>query len=66
MLYHLGDDGVVTEHPLGGPGEIYDIIPWDDALMPGICDMLLRQPPLELEGEFPPRCRLPRDYGGRD
>lgn len=64
MLYHLADDGSVTEHPLGGPGEIYDIIPWDDSLMPDICAMLLRQPTLELEGEFPPHCRLPRDYGG--
>lgn len=64
MLYHLADDGSVTEHPLGGAGEIYDIIPWDDALMPGISEMLLRQPLLDLEGEFPPRCRLPHDYGG--
>ncbi len=64
MLYHLADDGSVTEHPLGGPGEIYDIIPWDDSLMPDICAMLLRQPTLELEGEFPPRCSLPRSYGG--
>lgn len=64
MLYRLGDDGRLTEHPLGGPGEIYDIIPWDDALMPGICDALLRLPQLELEGDFPPRCRLPRDWGG--
>ncbi len=66
MLYHLADDGSLTAHPLGGPGEIYDIIPWDDALMPGICAALLRQPTLDLEGDFPPRCRLPRAWGGTD
>lgn len=64
MLYHLDDAGTVTALPVGGVGEIYDILPWDEALMPGICAMLARQRPLELEGEFPPPCALPREYGG--
>ena len=64
MLYHLADAGTVTPLPVGRLGEIYDILPWDDALMPGISAMLARQPLLDLEGEFPPRRVLPPDYGG--
>lgn len=64
LLHHLADDGTVTALPVGGVGEIYDILPWDDALMPGICAMLARQPLRDLEGAFPPRCVLPQAYGG--
>lgn len=61
-LFLLHDDGRVESLPLGGPGEIYDIIPWDAALMPQVCAMLSRQPLLDLSGEFPPRCVLPPEY----
>ncbi|MDE7240400.1 hypothetical protein [Desulfovibrio sp.] len=61
-LFLLHDGGQVEELPLGGPGEIYDIIPWDHALMPGICAMLARRSLLDLPGEFPPRCALPPEY----
>lgn len=54
----------VEQLHLGGPGEIYDIIPWDAALMPAVCAMLLEQPALDLPGEFPPRCALPAEYRG--
>ncbi len=63
-LFLLHDDGAVEHLPLGGPGEIYDIIPWDASLMPGICARLLTLPLLELPGEFPPRCALPPEYAG--
>jgi len=62
-LYYLTDTGQVDTLPVGGPGEIYDIIPWDAALMPGICQTLLQAPELEAEGRFPPRCELPVEYG---
>ncbi len=63
-LFLLPDRGDVRRLPVGGPGEIYDIIPWDDALMPGICRMLFHAPSMELEGDFPARCALPVEYGG--
>lgn len=65
-LYHLHDNGKVRMLPVGGPGEIYDIIPWNAALMPGICQTLLRSPALEMEGTFPPRCELPPAYAGQN
>lgn len=61
-LFLLHDDGKLETLPLAGPGEIYDIIPWDAALMPGICAMLARQPLLDLPGDFPPRCVLAPEY----
>ncbi len=64
VLFLLSDTGDVRRLPVGGPGEIYDIIPWDGTIMPGICRMLLRTPGMDLEGEFPPRCALPVEYGG--
>ncbi|MBQ3058847.1 MAG: hypothetical protein IJD16_00820 [Desulfovibrio sp.] len=63
-LFWLDDAGSVTPLPVGGPGEIYDIIPWDDALMPGICRTLQHAPELDVEGTFPARCSLPAEYGG--
>ena len=61
-LFLLHDDGRVEELSLGGPGEIYDILTWDGALMPGLCAMLASRPLLDLPGDFPPRCVLPREY----
>lgn len=63
-LYMLRDNGGVEEWQLGGPGEIYDILPWEDSLMPGIADRLLKLPVLDIDGEFPPDCILPDKYRG--
>ena len=63
QLYHLSDSGEVVTYSVAGPGEIYDIIIWDDALMPAICEQLLALPIItELEGIFPDRCFLPKEY----
>ena len=62
-LYHLADNGHVEFLPLAGPGEVYDILPWPDDIMPGIADRLDQLPVLEeLEGVFPERCSLPAEY----
>lgn len=58
-LFRLHDDDSVETLPVAAVGEIYDIIPWDAGLMPGVAETFLEMPGLELEGEFPPRCRLP-------
>lgn len=62
-LYFLSDSGDVEYLPLAGPGEIYDILPWDDELMPGIADRLYELPVIDdLEGEYPEICKLPDNY----
>ena len=67
-LFYLPDGGEPEILWEGGPGEIYDILPWNDELMPGICDFLFSAPNLTLEDEddsqdnFPPRCSLPLEY----
>ena len=68
QLYFLPDGGTPSILWGGGEGEIYDILPWDDDLMPAICDYLHKAPELPLEYEddqaedFPPRCSLPAEY----
>lgn len=61
-LFILQDSGEVITLPVGGVGEIYDIIPWNRAMMPGICNTLLDAPELDVEGTFPARCALPTTY----
>lgn len=62
-LYFLSDTGDVEYLPLAWPGEIYDILPWEDDLMPAIADRLYNLPVIEgLDGEFPELCKLPDDY----
>ncbi len=56
VLFHLDDSGRVTQYPVAPLGEIYDIIPWNSALMRVVTPHLLTLPDLPLEGEFPPRC----------
>lgn len=62
-LYFLSDEGGVEYLPLAGPGEVYDILPWNDAVMTGVADRLYELPVIEdMEGEFPTLCRLPDEY----
>ncbi|MBR3664910.1 MAG: hypothetical protein IKN64_09720 [Desulfovibrio sp.] len=61
QLYHLHDDGRIETFQVGGPGEIYDILPWQDFL-PDICDMLLQAPEKNRSAEDPPLCQLPEMY----
>lgn len=56
LLFHLADDGQVTELPVARVGEIYDILPWNDAIMQPTTALLHSLPTLDVEGAFPPRC----------
>lgn len=60
-LIRLSDSGATEVLPVAGAGEIYDILPWDDALMPAITDTIHALPIQDLEGEFPHPCVLPDD-----
>ncbi len=62
-LYFLSDEGEVSLVWEGGCGEIYDILSWDKTLMPPICEMLFSaEADEEMEGEFPSRFSLPKEY----
>lgn len=61
-LIRLPDSGATEELPVAGAGEIYDILPWDDALMPAITDTIHALPIQDLEGEFPRPCILPEEF----
>ena len=65
MLYLCRDDGTVTEFTVGGPGEIYDILPWDDMLTEISQYLLTAQELASAEGTFPVRCALPEAYRSR-
>ncbi len=58
VVFYLGDDGSVAQHTVANIGEIYDIIPWDNAIMQGVAEQCLHLPLLDLPGEFPARCAL--------
>ncbi|MCR5563811.1 MAG: hypothetical protein K6F46_10705 [Desulfovibrio sp.] len=58
VLYFLHDGGDVECLPVAGAGEIYDIVPWDDALMDSVAQQVLELPELPLEGEFPAPCAM--------
>lgn len=63
QLYFLSDEGEVSLVWEGGCGEIYDILPWDKTLMPPICEMLSKaEADEEMEGDFPLRFSLPKEY----
>ncbi len=62
VLFYLDDDGTVTQHTVAGAGEIYDIIPWDAAIMQGVAQQCQELPLLDLPGEFPARCTLDTLY----
>ncbi|MCR5813631.1 MAG: hypothetical protein K6G15_03950 [Desulfovibrio sp.] len=61
QLYRLYDDGRSQTFQVGGPGEIYDILFWQDFL-PDLCDVLFDAPEQPSDGCDPPRCRLPGEY----
>ena len=56
VLFHLDDAGNVATYPVAAVGEIYDIIPWPEAIMPSVAKQVLDLPDLPLEGEFPLPC----------
>lgn len=59
-LLHREPGGTVREMPIAPAGEIYDILPWDDAVMQGVADMMNSLPPVFAEegNAYPPPCRL--------
>lgn len=58
-LYRLRPDFSVEELYVAEAGEIYDILPWDEALMPAVTRILYNLPSTE-DGEnlYPPPCLL--------
>ena len=56
LLY--GADGSVSDLHVAAAGEIYDILPWDDALMRPLARLMNELPPIFDDGEnvFPPPC----------
>lgn len=62
-LYLMPDSGKIERMLVAGAGEIYDILPWDDAIMPQITDVLAKLPKIaDAEGDFPEKCILPDAY----
>jgi len=63
-LLRLMPDGAVREYPVARTGEIYDILPWQSAMMRSICPQITALPPiLGEEGQkYPPPCILPGGY----
>jgi hypothetical protein len=63
-LLRLTPDGAVREYPVARIGEIYDILPWRDALMRAVCPHITSLPPVlgDADQEYPPPCVLPDGY----
>ena len=69
-LYLVHDGGEIEQIVLDITGEIYDILPWEPAMV-AISETLLKAPSLSpgngiaedvLSGDFPPRCACPEEY----
>ncbi len=59
-VLRLAPDGTVTELPVAAAGEIYDILPWNDAVMRPVSAVMSALPPVHAtEGNaYPPPCIL--------
>ncbi len=60
-VLRLEPDGTTTALPVAPAGEIYDILPWDDAVMRPVAALMNSLPPAHgTEGNnYPPPCALP-------
>lgn len=58
VLFHLGADNSVETLRVAGAGEIYDILPWNGAVMRPVAALMRDLPPVFADGEtvFPPVC----------
>lgn len=56
-LFHLDEAGRTRQWNVAQCGEIYEILPWDDAVMPRITRMVTQLPAQEWDDqEYPPLC----------
>lgn len=63
-LYRLEAEGKITKLPVASAGEIYDILPWEPAIMSPVSAIMSGLPPIfaDPESEYPPPCSLESCY----
>jgi len=63
-LLRLMSDGGIREYPVAPAGEIYDILPWQYAMMRSICPQITALPPVlgDPDQKYPPPCILPEGF----